>query len=546
MIDHCRSPIAVHLLRHEGGPSIEVDRGVCSVGRAQKRTQQDMSGSGLRTINSNSTSTLGSPSISWTRFDEDSSPYADQRHLNETGTNLFCNPSGAPQQHVGFTTATQSTALTHKTKRARCESLSPPSVTTLKPSSTVVHSTISTSGCPAITSQIGNPTCLQNLAESSASKPLFVLSNGSVPKEYNEGFVDNIVDETGLPLAHNNKSTSFQITGTLERNIHFSDKLMSLDHGVSDHGFQATENATISSSTLSTAETLSGNPFEDLQSTYECLHIPSKAHALHAQPLNDISQTADTGLCQRSPLKPKSTPLLFQRKIRRKSSIPSRGATSIGGTPGIVFRINLATSVRLEGPTLPGSCVSECCSDVVVVRNECAGPKRPKKKKKKLYSESGGSGINGSQPSDGPVTSILKEDQEVEFDSTCYTGGIRRSTRDRKVVEHVVMEESPRKPKRSTSCSKRGASRESFTSMSADDLLKGNILVPRKECASCFTRSTPMWRDSPDGVPYCNACGIRYKKYSIRCNTCKYIPRKEEKSLVKCPGKRCTDVLKIC
>lgn len=51
-----------------------------------------------------------------------------------------------------------------------------------------------------------------------------------------------------------------------------------------------------------------------------------------------------------------------------------------------------------------------------------------------------------------------------------------------------------------------------------------------KTCASCKTKKTPLWRDSEDGTPYCNACGIRYKKYRIRCSNCLYIPRKDEKS----------------
>lgn len=50
-----------------------------------------------------------------------------------------------------------------------------------------------------------------------------------------------------------------------------------------------------------------------------------------------------------------------------------------------------------------------------------------------------------------------------------------------------------------------------------------------KTCASCKTKKTPLWRDSEDGTPYCNACGIRYKKYRIRCSICLYIPRKDEK-----------------
>ena len=54
--------------------------------------------------------------------------------------------------------------------------------------------------------------------------------------------------------------------------------------------------------------------------------------------------------------------------------------------------------------------------------------------------------------------------------------------------------------------------------------------VPRvKACVSCKTKKTPLWRDSEDGTPYCNACGIRLRKYHISCSVCRYIPRKDEK-----------------
>jgi hypothetical protein len=56
-----------------------------------------------------------------------------------------------------------------------------------------------------------------------------------------------------------------------------------------------------------------------------------------------------------------------------------------------------------------------------------------------------------------------------------------------------------------------------------------------KECASCGAVKTPLWRDAEDGTPLCNACGIRYKKYRIRCLQCWYIPKKEEKALPCCP-----------
>ena len=54
-----------------------------------------------------------------------------------------------------------------------------------------------------------------------------------------------------------------------------------------------------------------------------------------------------------------------------------------------------------------------------------------------------------------------------------------------------------------------------------------------KTCASCNTKKTPLWRDSEDGTPYCNACGIRFKKYRFRCSSCLYIPRKDEREVNK-------------
>ncbi|XP_077329541.1 GATA-type zinc finger protein 1 [Lithobates pipiens] len=51
-----------------------------------------------------------------------------------------------------------------------------------------------------------------------------------------------------------------------------------------------------------------------------------------------------------------------------------------------------------------------------------------------------------------------------------------------------------------------------------------------KRCASCKTQKTPLWRDAEDGTPLCNACGIRYKKYGMRCGQCWNIPKKDGKS----------------
>ena len=63
---------------------------------------------------------------------------------------------------------------------------------------------------------------------------------------------------------------------------------------------------------------------------------------------------------------------------------------------------------------------------------------------------------------------------------------------------------------------------------------KEKIVPKMKTCASCKTKKTPLWRDSEDGTPYCNACGIRFKKYRIRCSICLYIPRKDEKISNSC------------
>ncbi|OCT90394.1 uncharacterized protein LOC108711699 [Xenopus laevis] len=69
----------------------------------------------------------------------------------------------------------------------------------------------------------------------------------------------------------------------------------------------------------------------------------------------------------------------------------------------------------------------------------------------------------------------------------------------------------------------------SLTSSSEDD--QPSILTKQsKRCASCKTLKTPLWRDAEDGTPLCNACGIRYKKYGVRCSQCWTIPKKDGKT----------------
>uniref|UniRef100_A0A663DQY5 GATA-type domain-containing protein n=1 Tax=Aquila chrysaetos chrysaetos TaxID=223781 RepID=A0A663DQY5_AQUCH len=62
-----------------------------------------------------------------------------------------------------------------------------------------------------------------------------------------------------------------------------------------------------------------------------------------------------------------------------------------------------------------------------------------------------------------------------------------------------------------------------------------------KRCASCKTRRTPLWRAAENGTPLCNACGIRYKKYRVRCRRCWNIPGKSGTPRPQCPhcGEQC-------
>ncbi|CAN0022505.1 unnamed protein product [Bubo scandiacus] len=94
-----------------------------------------------------------------------------------------------------------------------------------------------------------------------------------------------------------------------------------------------------------------------------------------------------------------------------------------------------------------------------------------------------------------------------------------------------------RAPSRSRGCSP-SAGPPGVGSSSEDDapFAQGN-----KRCASCKTRRTPLWRAAENGTPLCNACGIRYKKYRVRCRRCWNIPGKSGTPRPRCPhcGERC-------
>ncbi|XP_073707801.1 GATA-type zinc finger protein 1 [Garra rufa] len=101
--------------------------------------------------------------------------------------------------------------------------------------------------------------------------------------------------------------------------------------------------------------------------------------------------------------------------------------------------------------------------------------------------------------------------------------------------------EEIRRLRRSRS-SRSSRSRSQRTSSSEEES-DSSGLSRSKICASCRTRKTPLWRDAEDGTPLCNACGIRYKKYRVRCQQCWNIPKKEANTNSKCL--KCGDVLKL-
>ncbi|XP_073175246.1 GATA-type zinc finger protein 1 isoform X2 [Lepidochelys kempii] len=83
-----------------------------------------------------------------------------------------------------------------------------------------------------------------------------------------------------------------------------------------------------------------------------------------------------------------------------------------------------------------------------------------------------------------------------------------------------------------------------FCRASSSEEDQGSLSVQSSKCcASCQTRKTPLWRIAEDGTPLCNACGIRYKKYRIRCFRCWNIPKKSGKPYSRCSN--CGDRLRV-
>lgn len=70
--------------------------------------------------------------------------------------------------------------------------------------------------------------------------------------------------------------------------------------------------------------------------------------------------------------------------------------------------------------------------------------------------------------------------------------------------------------------------------------------IPEKQCISCNSYDTPIWRHAEDGTELCNSCGIRWKKHHIRCVRCWFVPPRDEKNFDICPNCRSSGSIKKC
>ncbi|KAL1005782.1 hypothetical protein UPYG_G00063940 [Umbra pygmaea] len=112
------------------------------------------------------------------------------------------------------------------------------------------------------------------------------------------------------------------------------------------------------------------------------------------------------------------------------------------------------------------------------------------------------------------------------------------------ITSKEYRDEIPRgRTRRSVRAGRARSSQSSLRTSSSEEESDPSILPKNKRCASCCTKKTPLWRDAEDGTPLCNACGIRYKKYRVRCLQCWHIPRKEGNSNACCF--KCGDLLHL-
>lgn len=133
-----------------------------------------------------------------------------------------------------------------------------------------------------------------------------------------------------------------------------------------------------------------------------------------------------------------------------------------------------------------------------------------------------------SSPSESLCLDGVDADDEMDGNSplSCFSPLFSPSPRYMETIS-----EAAAKPASSSYPVPAGAARMKKSAQFASP--KTHTAPKSKTCASCKTKKTPLWRDSEDGIPYCNACGIRFKKYRFRCSSCLYIPRKDEREVTK-------------
>lgn len=140
-----------------------------------------------------------------------------------------------------------------------------------------------------------------------------------------------------------------------------------------------------------------------------------------------------------------------------------------------------------------------------------------------------------------PARSPTPQDPELQAVTFSMTPQLEPGAgRSRLLITSNYSEELSRWRSRRSRCRSLHSAQRSSSSEEESDSCNLNR---SKICASCRTRKTPLWRDAEDGTPLCNACGIRYKKYRVRCQQCWNIPKKEANTHSQCL--KCGDVLKM-
>ena len=137
---------------------------------------------------------------------------------------------------------------------------------------------------------------------------------------------------------------------------------------------------------------------------------------------------------------------------------------------------------------------------------------------------------------DGSISSLQTEDAlfpmapiSLRRNSISYTGPRQRSASGSSTLAAAHPRQRSASLSSGTPIRRAGSTKRRTLSTSGGSSGSGKV------CSCCQATSTPMWREGPDSLRLCNACGIRWQKYGLCCTSCQYIPRKQEKDLTDCP-----------